>query len=140
MVLYNRRGVVHYSQGPARMTIVRHNLTLARLATWGSIIEDCSSSLTGVRKVSGLSDPNRRDFNGEGFTGTMVVHGWTVSGRWALPGDFGFYGHGWPYSHVVGCVGVDRWFSHGSESGPRIVNLHYRGDLAVVRRYDGLPA
>jgi hypothetical protein len=139
MVLYNRRSIVHYTQGPARMWIVRNRLrTVARLAAMPYDYEDCSSSVTGLYYVAGLSDPNGLGYAGYGFTGTLAEHGYAIPAATAKVGALYFYGSGFPYHHVTMNVAPGRAFSHGSESGPSIINPVYPG-LNHVRVYAGLP-
>jgi hypothetical protein len=139
MVLYNRRSIVHYTQGPSRMQIVRRRLKLRDLNVVSSLWEDCSSSTTGLYYVAGLGDPNGLGYNGFGFTGTQVVHGREVAASSAPAGALIFYGRGFPYHHVTMSVGGGRVFSHGSEFGPRLQAWNYRGDVARCRVYPGLP-
>lgn len=143
MVLYNRRGIVHYTQGPSRMMIVRHHMKLAELSTTPWLYEDCSSSVTGLRYVSGLPDANGviagRQYSGYGFTGTLASHGTRVLMANAPKGALFFYGSYWPYHHVTMAVGGGLVFSHGSEVGPLLVRFNYRHDVNHARVYDGLP-
>jgi hypothetical protein len=137
MILYNRRSIVHYTEGPARMWIVRNRYTLDGLRTMAQDWEDCSSSVTGIYKIAALDDPNGLRFNGMGYTGTLAEHGVTIAAAQAQIGSLYLYGH-FPYSHVTMNVGVGRAFSHGSESGPLILAPDYRL-IGNVRRYPGLP-
>jgi hypothetical protein len=141
MVAMNNRGLVHYSQS-TRMMIVRYGIKpLAKLIDWfkrgKQLWEDCSSSSTGFYYIEGRPDPNDCGYNGLGYTGTLVVHGTRVSTP--QPGDLGFYGSGWPYHHVVICVGIKNGVpmvvSHGSENGPLLLPYNYRGDFSHWRRY-----
>lgn len=131
---YNYRGHIHYTQGPARMDIVRHK----RMPPWhGDIWEDCSSSVTAWFWIGKLPDPNHLGYNGQGYTGTLAVHGVRVT--FPKPGDFAFYKPPYPYGHVAMCVGyqngVPMVVSHGGESGPSYVPWNYRGDFSHWRRY-----
>lgn len=139
MILYNRRSVVHYTQGSTRMQIVRRRLKLRDLQTVASLWEDCSSSTTGIYYVAGLQDPNGLGYNGFGFTGTQVVHGVEHAASSAPRGALIFYGRSFPYHHVTMAVGGGLVFSHGSEFGPRLSRWNYRGDVARCRVYGGLP-
>lgn len=139
MTLYNRRGVVHYTQGRARMMIVRQHLKLPQLATVPYLYEDCSSSTTGLYYVAGLEDPNKLGYNGEGFTGTQSIHGTRVGTGRGKPGSLNFYGFSFPYHHVTMTLTSGRCFSHGSEVGPLVLSPWYRSDLTMTREYPGLP-
>ena len=72
MTLRNRRSTVHYSMTAKRMQIVREKMTMFDLATKAHIYEDCSSSLTGCYYVAGAPDPNNRNYDGQGYTGTLA--------------------------------------------------------------------
>lgn len=135
MIAYNNRYKVHYTQGGSRMMIVRYRIK--DLVAWfrghSYLYEDCSSISTGYYYIAGLPDPNGLHYNGQGYTGTLAVHG-----RWVSvpePGDLALYGWGFPYHHVAVYVGGGRVVSHGSEIGPLLVSARYRGDLAMFRRY-----
>jgi hypothetical protein len=129
--------LVHYTQGGARMTIVRDRLQLPPLAR--AISEDCSSSTTGLYWLAKLPDPNGLGYSGQGYTGTEAEHGrvvWRLGDSLALlkPGDLIFYGR-FPHSHVTMYLGNGRVFSHGSEGGPYDLPALYRGDAVYARRY-----
>jgi cell wall-associated NlpC family hydrolase len=117
------------------MMIVRYRIK--DLAGWirrrGYLYEDCSSLATGCYFIAGLLDPNNLHYNGQGYTGTLAVHGKWVSVP--EPGDLVLYGWGFPYHHVAIYVGGGRVVSHGSESGPLLLYTRYRSDLAMFRRY-----
>lgn len=132
-------GRVHYTQSPARMTIVRRRLTIASYAQNPNIYEDCSSSVTGYFWQCRLPDPNGFGYNGQGYTGTLAQHGVRVDQP--FPGDLIFYGRGFPYSHVTIAVGDDpfkpasRCISHGHEGGPQLLSIWYRSDVRQFRSY-----
>lgn len=134
IVAYNNAGLVHYTQSGLRMEIVRRGIK--DLAKWfaarNSLYEDCSSSSTGFYYIAGMPDPNDLHYNGQGFTGTIAVHGRRVSTP--APADLGLYGS-YPYRHVVIYVGGGRCVSHGSESGPKLTSPYYRSDFSHWRRY-----
>jgi hypothetical protein len=134
-VLYNRRSHVHYTMGWARMQIVRQRMDARDLATVAHIYEDCSSSITGLYFVAGGPDPNHLDFNGQGFTGTMCAHGRSVPLVAAKPCAAVFYGNGPPWKHVALYLGGGRVWSFGSEAGPYILPIDYRGDRGDIREY-----
>ena len=135
---YNNRGAIHYAQiRPMPSLNMGHRLPQT---------DDCSGSCTAwFRRASvamggggGIPDPNGPQFNynGYGYTGSLSVRGQLVSTNQARPGDLVFYGGGgWPYHHVALYVGFGRCISHGSESGPSLVPLDYRGDRCCIRSY-----
>lgn len=107
---------------------------------------DCSSSDTwllwnalhvpyGVRDVV-----NGQDWKA-GYTGSMIDHGKTVVHESNLMiGDCPIYGSSRANTKHTTMVighqnGVVKVFSHGGEAGPFILDLHYRPDLLVCKRY-----
>ena len=130
---------VHYTQGSARMTIVRRHYHVKDYSRRPIIYEDCSSAVTGYFWQVGLPDPNDLNYSGYGYTGTLCRHGTVVASP--LPGDLIFYGRNPPWSHVAIAVGddpfspTDRCVSHGHEGGPFLTSVRYRGDLGQIRSY-----
>jgi peptidoglycan hydrolase-like protein with peptidoglycan-binding domain len=117
-----------YTQSARRMSIVR-NRWRAPFSEKLWLSEDCSSSVTGACWLAGVPDPNGLGYNGQGYTGTLVTHGFRISSP--VLGALGFYGSGWPYKHVVMCVAVKPQvlvFSWGSGL-PKVLNPYYRSDL-----------
>jgi len=134
-----RRGSVHYTQKrPFDETVEPSK----------GYYGDCSSYLSQAFRwvVSHyhipLADPNGRDYDGYGFTGTLLAvnHKHNVPlNRKFFVGDMAIYGTFWDTRHVVVCrkggYGADAvWSSHGSEAGPLPVRLRYRSDLLGVYR------
>lgn len=137
--LYAIRDRVHYSMTAKRMQTVREKIRAA-WSTVQSLTEDCSSSVTGLYWRSGAPDPNGLGYNGQGYTGTLCRHGRAVAEAQARPGDLVFYGVGAPWHHVAMVVGRDPAgklvvFSHGSQPGPYLLPVRYRGDLGQIRTY-----
>lgn len=99
---------------------------------------DCSEHATAAYFWSGAPDPNRRGYDGYGYTGTLISNPSTLAPY--KVGDLAIYGPSTSSSsHVVTCMvaGSDssaRWCSNGSESSPTSVSLHYRDDLLIVVR------
>jgi hypothetical protein len=105
---------------------------------------DCSSAVTTIYEAGGFPDPNGRDFDGHGYTGTLVSHGRSVSKSEIQPLDLVFYGSsserpGFPAgspTHVA--MVMDRKgaiFTFGSDPGPSFRRIDYRSDFHSVRRY-----
>lgn len=131
---YNMRAQIHYSQGSHRMDFVRLKIRPPKVPTE----TDCSGIATFDYWAAYAPDPNGNHFNGYGYTGTMAGHGVQVrikSIKDAKPANLALYGRRPNFSHVVVCIGGGKGISHGSEPGPLLVNLDYRGDLAEIRRY-----
>lgn len=121
---------IHYTQSSLRWQGIDNRIKPPSFPRYA----DCSSMATYCYWVAGGPDPNNLGFRA-GYTGTMVNHGWRVSVPRA--GDLCFYGwqsRGVP-EHVAVYIGGGRVVSHGSESGPLNLPLHYRGDLVQIRRY-----
>ena len=112
-------------------------------------VGDCSSYVTQafewVRRTTGIRvhDPNGVvEFDGWGYTGTTLStnHRYVVpEGRTYFVGDIAICGTFWDTVHEFICkkggsAETSLWSSHGSESGPRQENLHYRPDVFVVVR------
>ena len=123
-----------YTQSGLRMSIVRNKWRPPFFPH--TLFEDCSSSVTGEDWIAGNPDPNGLGYNGQGFTGTLAVHGTRVAK--ATKAALGFYGN-YPYKHVVRCIGfrgdgTPLVFSWGSGL-PKIHESNYRGDFSHWRRY-----
>ncbi len=136
MAAYNNRYKIHYTQSAARMYLVRNHVRDPKeLYHLSSIYEDCSSFATWIYYQGNRPDPNGFGYNGLGFTGTLAAHGVFVPTSTAKIGDLHFYGRYYPYHHVTINVGNGRCISHGSEVGPVLTSVWYRGDLNQTRRY-----
>jgi hypothetical protein len=90
----------------------------------------------GIREVQSIQT-STGTYIAEGFavhnTGTLCQHGHAVASP--QPGDLVFYGSGAPWHHVAVYVGGGRVVSHGSEGGPFLEAMDYRGDRGQIRRY-----
>lgn len=53
---------------------------------------DCSEFVTVCHFVGGAPDPNGRNYDGLGYTGTLIAHGERCSSRELEAGDLAFYG------------------------------------------------
>lgn len=136
---------IHYSQNAVlRWEAITHGLRVVK----GQFPHhaDCSSYATWLlmnAATHAKRDLTIEDFlNGEhfkgGFTGTLKDHGVRIgthgTADHVLPMDLAHYGGG-SGKHVAVCIGDGMVFSHGSEGGPYKLPIHYRGDLAEIRRY-----
>lgn len=128
---------VHYTQDwQARWEAIREGL----LAWKGQYPKhsDCSSSATWILYQAyhhfGLADRLNGTKWQSGYTGTLSQHGKTIHGTPKV-GDLVFYGSGWPYEHVAVSLGGRLVFSHGSEGGPYLLDIDYRPDRRLVKRY-----
>jgi cell wall-associated NlpC family hydrolase len=78
---------------------------------------DCSGFVTLCYNWAGAPDPNGNRYNGQGYTGTLLAHGRSISKEHAQPGDLVLFDN----SHVclVLVPGADPLLaSHGHEGGP----------------------
>lgn len=127
----DKRAKIHYTQTSKRMQGVRQKMRPVppKLSVW----EDCSSECTYEDWLVGWPDPNGLGYNGSGYTGTMIRHGWLVANPQV--GDKVFYGPGrWSITHVAEYIGGGMVHSHGSESGPEPHPINYR-PVRQIRRY-----
>jgi len=87
------------------------------------ITTDCSGFVTCVAFAAGVKpDPNGQEYNGQGFTGTLLQHCEHITKHEAKAGDFVAYGP-FPGEHVCmlledGTVPDPLLVSHGQEKGP----------------------
>lgn len=132
-------GSLNYTQGPLRWEGINKNLryTQGKVPTHG----DCSSTHTYLLWVALTHfDVDRDIVNGQnwraGYTGTILNHGKPVVHLNNVKvGDAIVYGRpGSTGAHVVTSLGGRKAFSHGSQGGPYLVDIHYRGDIIAVRR------
>lgn len=82
---YSHRGQILYSQ--------RRPFQLGK-PPWVPAREDCSGFATICHFAGGAPDPNGRDYDGQGYTGTLMSRGVRVEHIGDLaPGDLIFYGY-----------------------------------------------
>ena len=128
---------IQYTLGARRWDGIRRN----RKAWRGEFprFQDCSSFATWCL-WNGLDHFGIRDVvNGQswqaGFTGTMTSHGQRVTRNRLLRGDLLFYANAQRViNHVTIYIGGGMVISHGSEPGPRKLNMDYR-PVVEIRRY-----
>jgi cell wall-associated NlpC family hydrolase len=132
---YHHREAIHYTQGASRWSGIdgHHKAWRGEYPPWA----DCSAYVTWCL-WNGLDHFHHSDtVNGlhwwGGYTGTLLEHGLRV--RTPIPGDAVIYGSGWPGEHVALYTGGGLVVSHGGESGPLLLPMHYRSDVLSVRRY-----
>lgn len=106
---------IHYSQGPQRLVAIGMPRSLP-------LYTDCSGFYTLCCNWAGVPDPNGLNYNGYGFTGTLLQYMEEIPLEQACRGDAIIYGPG-TGDHVVLIVsdeGTDNpWVvSHGQERGP----------------------
>lgn len=82
----NRRFV--YTEGGSRMKNVKHRPLIGRIYC------DCSAWVTYCYSWAGAKDPNGLNFDGEGYTGTLLRNGTSITVNQALGGDVVVFGPG----------------------------------------------
>lgn len=131
---------VHYTQDARRWEGIAHGLRAwkgeyPRHADCSAFVTWCIwNGLTHYRYFR-HRDPVNGEHWDSGFTGTMLRHGRSVRGRTLRRCDAVIYGRGWPGEHTALYVGGGKVISHGSEGGPFLLPMHYRGDIIDIRRY-----
>jgi Putative peptidoglycan binding domain/NlpC/P60 family len=128
-----RRSEISYTQDARRMDGIKRRIVPPSVPRW----EDCSSFATWCYWVSGAPDPNGRNYDGFGYTGTQIMNG--VETTDPRPGDLCFYGPSRSnITHVTVYVGNGRVVSHGREDGPELygaINYRRSQDLRQTRTY-----
>jgi hypothetical protein len=132
---------ITYSQRADRWEGIRQGLTITK----GQYPRhaDCSSTHTWMMWDALHRPYNVRDLvNGcgwvAGYTGTMYTRGKAVRhDKNHKIGDAIFYGDqgGGIPEHVATYIGGGKVFSHGSNGGPYILDIDYRSDRRMTRRY-----
>lgn len=104
------------------------------LPVWKAQGGDCSGTSILIYKLAKQPDPNHTNYDGTGWTGSLMQQGVSVPEIVAKPGDLTLYGRG-AADHVVVEIGGGQVVSHGSAGGPRVLPRHYRSDYLETRRY-----
>lgn len=137
LVTYRSR--VHYAQiRPMPTRSIRRGHLLTALLRPGGITMDCSESVTLICRLAGLRDPNGLNYDGEGFTGTLLKYLKHYSTpKDAQPGSLVVFGGG-NGEHV--CMVYEhsetnpKLFSHGTEADPKFYDLH-----TMIAAFPGQP-
>jgi hypothetical protein len=144
-VMVRHKDEITYSQKADRQVGVRQKLSILQ----GEFPRTCDCSSTSwwmlwdaMHRPYGVRDLVCHtvdwDPNGVVYTGTMYTHGKPVVHDENLKvGDLIFYGDqgGGIPEHVAVSVGGKKVFSHGSLGGPYILDLDYRSDRRMSRRF-----
>lgn len=105
---------------------------------------DCSGFVTVCYYAGGVPDPNGRNYDGLGYTGTLMSRGERITRGALQPGDLIFYGYnsyarpGFPVgspNHVALYVGDRMVLSMGSYP-MKYAKYDYRNDLNHFRTYN----
>lgn len=125
---YRERARIHYAQRRPMPTQHLHSLHLLQQALQSprGVTMDCSEGVTLLCHIAGLDDPNGFDYDGHGFTGTLLHHlPHYADARNAKIGALVVFGPG-SGDHVcmVRQPGANPLlWSHGQESGPIYISL-----------------
>lgn len=140
--LMSRPTEVDYTEGATRWDGIEHKKNMrTTLAKFFPFYGDCESTASWLLWLVLAHMFHLKDHvNGEGWlagwTGTGSKHGLRVTDVDKLRvGDLVFYGPAPDYSHVAMSIGGRRVFSHGSPDGPYILDIDYRPDRGVMKRY-----
>jgi len=92
---------------------------------------DCSGFVTLCFFLAGAPDPNGLNYNGQGYTGTLLAHGQHIPLAAVKPGDAVVYGPGtgWHTALVVEAGHDPLTVSHGQEAGPQYCRVSQDGRL-----------
>lgn len=131
---YSHRGSIAYSQ--------YRPFSLGK-PPWVPSRWDCSAFATACHYAAGAPDPNGRNYDHQGYTGTLIEHGMRVATVGELkPLDLIFYGNarrtagfssGAP-THVAVYVGNGMVISHGHYP-MSYYRYNYRSDINHFRHY-----
>ena len=113
-----------YSQGSLRMEAVNKPYQLP-------IIADCSAWVTVCYSWAGAPDPNGCNYNGYGYTGTLLSHGTKIPLSDVQPGDVIVYGPGtgWHTAIIVEAGSDPLTVSMGQNGDPSYVRVSQDGRL-----------
>ena len=113
-----------YSEGPLRMEAVHKPYQLP-------ITSDCSAWVTVCYSWAGAPDPNGCNYNGYGYTGTLLSHGTKIPLSEVQPGDVIVYGPGtgWHTAIIVEAGSDPLTVSMGQQGDPSYVRVSQDGRL-----------
>ena len=111
-----------YSEGPQRMSGIGHPGVLP-------VVCDCSAFVTLCYNWAGAPDPNGQNYDGQGYTGTLLSHGTPISVSQAIPGDVIVYGPGtgWHTALIVEAGADPLTVSMGEQGDPSFVRVSQDG-------------
>lgn len=125
---HRERAKIHYAQVRPMRTrrITSLHLLQQALQSPHGITADCSEAVTLLCRIAGLADPNGFDYDGHGFTGTLLHHlTHYTNPAMAKVGALVVFGpHSGHHVCMVRHPGDDPvLWSHGQESGPIYIRL-----------------
>lgn len=97
------------------------------------VVTDCSGFVTLVCKLAGLPDPNGLNYNGRGYTGTLLSNKWNkkIPKAQAQAGDLVVYGPGtgWHVAMIVEGGPNPLTVSMGQNGDPSYVHVNEDGRM-----------
>ncbi len=101
-----------YSEGPERTSCVHKPFKVP-------YVSDCSTGVTNLYAWGGAPDPNKLDFKGDPYTGTLVKEGRLIRASAKRSCDIVIFGPdtGW---HAAMVLDKDLLWSMGEQGDPRI--------------------
>lgn len=140
-----RTGIISWAHAGVAETAEIHYAQIRPIpSTWRlPMTTDCSGFVTLCYKMAGAKDPNRDNYNGDGWTGTLLNGGETIPLSQARPADLVIWGV-YPGHHVAVIVDTKnatdpQIVSHGDEAGPLLESLSAetaaQARSYVVKRY-----
>jgi hypothetical protein len=121
-LLVKYKGHVYYRQvRPMRSMRIKPGHLRAAILKPGGLTLDCSESVTLICHLAGLRDPNGNNYDGTGFTGSLLNY-LTHRDEPGRTGSMAVFGAP-PGEHVVMRRDEGLWFSHGTEADPTYYTL-----------------
>ena len=92
-------------------------------------IGDCSTFVTWCYWMAGAPDPNQANYDGWGFTGSLLQHGQHIPLDKVIPGDVIVYGpgSGWHTALIVEKGADPMTISMGEQGDPSLVRVSQDG-------------
>jgi hypothetical protein len=122
ILAWARWGLAHHTQFHYRQT---RPMQYSENLPW---IGDCSAFVTFCYKHAGAADPNGLNYNGQGYTGTLLSHGRQIARSEVQPGDIIIYGNPTVHTAVIIEPGDDPLtISMGHEGAPDLIHVNQDG-------------
>lgn len=92
-------------------------------------VGDCSTFVTWCYWMAGAPDPNQANYDGWGFTGSLLQHGQHIGLAQVIPGDVIVYGpgSGWHTAVIVEGGADPMTISMGEQGDPSLVRVSQDG-------------
>lgn len=111
----DNNAMAKYSEGTDRFSSLNREYNLPFIA-------DCSAGVTDLFKWAGAPDPNKRNYDGQGYTGTLIAAGKKLRPRSVRSCDVAIFGPGtgWHAALVLTGGANPTLWSMGEQGDPRI--------------------